>query len=68
MQATVSGYDASTHAGTVLLDDGVELAFDAGALEGSGLRLLRAGQRVRIRVSGAEATQRVEKLQILTLA
>ncbi len=68
MQATVSGYDASTQGGTVLLDDGVELAFDASALDGSGLRLLRAGQRVRISVSGAGATQRVEALQILTLA
>ena len=39
--------------------DGVELAFDASALDGSGLRLLRAGQRVRISVSGAGGTQRL---------
>lgn len=67
MQATVSGYDSSTQGGTVLLDDGVELAFDATALAGSGLRLLRAGQRVRISVRGVGGMQRVEALQILTL-
>jgi cell envelope opacity-associated protein A len=32
----------------VFLDDGAVLEFSAQALQGSGLRLLRAGQRVRI--------------------
>jgi 2-phospho-L-lactate guanylyltransferase len=51
-QATVHRYDPTTRSGSVLLDDGVGLDFDAAALEGSGLRLLRVGQRVRIRVAG----------------
>lgn len=68
MQATVSRYDASTQGGAVLLDDGVELVFDARSLIGSGLRLLRPGQRVRISVTGSGSNQRVEQLQILTLA
>jgi 2-phospho-L-lactate guanylyltransferase len=71
MQATVSRYDASTRDGAVLLDDGVELTFDADALAGSGLRLLRSGQRVRLEVSDdphAAGGRRIERLQILTLA
>ncbi|HET6653801.1 MAG TPA: hypothetical protein VFH10_14240 [Nocardioides sp.] len=68
MQATVSRFDDNTRAGAVLLDDGVELSFDAEALRGTGLRLLRPGQRVRLEVSGAGAERRIEGLQILTLA
>lgn len=48
VQATVATFDAETRAGTVLLDDGSELAFPADAFAASGLRLLRLGQRVRI--------------------
>jgi 2-phospho-L-lactate guanylyltransferase len=65
-QATVSHFEASTGAGTVLCDDGVALPFDADAFARSGLRLLRLGQRVRI---ATDATgQRVTFLTILTLA
>ena len=48
VQATVATFDAETRAGTVLLDDGSELAFPGDAFAASGLRLLRLGQRVRI--------------------
>ena len=68
MQGTVSAYDADTHSGRVLLDDGVELAFPASALDGSRLRLLRSGQRVRLETTGEGAAMRVVGLQILTLA
>jgi 2-phospho-L-lactate guanylyltransferase len=67
MQATVSSFDPSTRAGRALLDDGLELSFDASALEGSGLRLLRPGQRVRIETAGSGATTDIVRLQILTL-
>jgi cold shock CspA family protein len=48
VQGTVATFDAQTRAGTLLLDDGSELAFPAEAFEASGLRLLRLGQRVRV--------------------
>lgn len=48
MQGTVASYDAQTRSGTLLLDDGTEVAFPAAAFDASGLRLLRLGQRVRI--------------------
>jgi cold shock CspA family protein len=68
MQATVSVFDPETFAGKVLLDDGVELPFDADALAGTRLRLLRPGQRVRLSTTGAGEALRVTGLQILTLA
>jgi 2-phospho-L-lactate guanylyltransferase len=65
MQATVMRYDAATRSGAVVLDDGTELTFPAEALAGTGLRLLRPGQRVR--VATTEGGDQVTRLQILTL-
>ncbi len=48
MQATVATFDPRTHTGTLLLDDGSEVAFPAEAFRASGLRLLRLGQRVTV--------------------
>jgi cold shock CspA family protein len=48
MQGTVATYDPDTRSGTLLLDDGTEVAYPAEAFSVSGLRLLRLGQRVRI--------------------
>jgi 2-phospho-L-lactate guanylyltransferase len=63
VQATVSDYDPQARSGAVLLDDGVRLPFGPEALEGTRLRLLRRGQRVRVTVAEDEVTA----LQILTL-
>lgn len=52
VQATVRSFDATTGAGTVLFDDGLELPYDEAAFDTSGLRLLRIGQRVRVRLDG----------------
>nr|WP_255643829.1 cold-shock protein [Actinoplanes polyasparticus] len=48
MQGTVATFDPTSRSGTLLLDDGTELAFDAPAFDASGLRKLRLGQRVAI--------------------
>jgi cold shock CspA family protein len=48
MQGTIATFDPETHNGTLLLDDGTELAFPAAAFARSGLRLLRLGQRVTV--------------------
>jgi 2-phospho-L-lactate guanylyltransferase len=47
----------------VLLDDGAVMTFDAAAFDLSGLRLLRIGQRVRLRL---DADGRVEFVTIAT--
>lgn len=67
VQATVRQFDPDSRSGTVLLDDGVELPFDAAAFDQSGLRLLRLGQRVRITVAGSGADQHVTFLTLATL-
>jgi 2-phospho-L-lactate/phosphoenolpyruvate guanylyltransferase len=67
MQATVSSFDPETGAGAVLLDDGVEVPFAPAVFARSGLRLLRAGQRVRLETAGEGADLEVRALQIVTL-
>ena len=48
MQATVRSFDPVAGSGSVFLDDGTVVAFGPAAFAGSGLRLLRPGQRVTI--------------------
>jgi 2-phospho-L-lactate guanylyltransferase len=60
MQGTVATFDADTHTGTLLLDDGSELTFPAAAFEASGLRLLRLGQRVTISAGPDGTVSKVE--------
>ena len=49
MQATVRSFDPAAGSGSVFLDDGTVVEFGPAAFAGSGLRLLRPGQRVAIR-------------------
>jgi 2-phospho-L-lactate/phosphoenolpyruvate guanylyltransferase len=67
VQATVHSFDPGTRSGTVLLDDGLELPYDAAAFQAGGLRLLRFGQRVRIETAGEPPARRVTFLTVLTL-
>ena len=64
MQATVRSYDGGTRSGSVFTDDGTVLTFGADALAGSGLRLLRPGQRVQFRCDGDPP--RITALTLLT--
>jgi hypothetical protein len=62
VHATVRRFDLETRGGDVLLDDGSVMVFGADAFDASGLRLLRIGQRVRLRVDAEGA------VSFLTLA
>jgi hypothetical protein len=67
LHATVRDHDVATRCGHVLVDDGRLLAYDADAFGLSGLRLLRRGQRVLVRL--AEPTRDVSsRLVGITLA
>jgi 2-phospho-L-lactate guanylyltransferase len=66
MQATAFTFDPETRAGSVLLDDGTPLEFDADAFDAGRLRLLRPGQRVRIRTEGSDGDRRVVFLTLQT--
>ncbi|MEV6298583.1 cold-shock protein [Actinoplanes sp. NPDC051861] len=59
MQGTIATFDAATRSGTLLLDDGSELAFGSDAFDRSGLRLLRLGQRVSVESDPAGTIRRV---------
>ncbi|QLE74153.1 hypothetical protein FGW37_23490 [Streptomyces rectiverticillatus] len=71
MQATAYTFDPQTRSGSVLLDDGTPLPFDAAAFDAGGLRLLRPGQRVRIEcaegAAGAEGAPEGRRVTLVTL-
>lgn len=46
-QGTIKDYEAKSRSGTLLLDDETLVHYDAASLEGSGIRFLRIGQRVK---------------------
>jgi 2-phospho-L-lactate guanylyltransferase len=64
MQGTVRFFDPATRGGSVVLDDGTELAYDATAFNSGGLRFARPGQRVALRV---DAAGRITALTLATL-
>ncbi|WP_328319846.1 hypothetical protein [Streptomyces sp. NBC_00388] len=68
MQATAYTYDPETRSGSVLLDDGTPVDFGAGAFDAGGLRLLRAGQRVRIETAddGGSGAPRITLVTLQT--
>ncbi|MGW0790927.1 hypothetical protein ACWD04_22475 [Streptomyces sp. NPDC002911] len=68
MQATSFTYDPETRTGSVLLDDGTPVEFDAAAFDAGGLRLLRPGQRVRIETEESQgASPRITLVTLQTL-
>ena len=62
-QGTIKDFDIQTGAGTVVLDDRVEVAFDTRTFLDSNLEELRLGQRVRFQLDG----DRVSDLQLISL-
>lgn len=66
MQATAYTYDAHTRSGSVLLDDGTPVPFDAAAFDAGGLLMLRPGQRVRIEVEGEGEQRRITVVTLQT--
>ena len=50
MQGTVADFDPVLRGGRMLLDDGTAVTYGAAAFDASGLRLVRSGQRLTIRV------------------
>lgn len=67
MQASVVHFDEETRSGSVVLDDGTQLPYDAAAFDAGSLRLARVGQRVRIETEGNGADRRVTFLTLATM-
>lgn len=49
-------FDPATRSGSVFLDNGTEIPFDAAAFDAGPLRLLRSGQRVNLVMDGDDVT------------
>ena len=66
-QGTIRDFDEQERTGSLLMDDRTEVAIDATSLDGSGLRGLRIGQRVRFDLVEEGARKVARTLQIVTL-
>lgn len=65
-QGTIKGFDLEAVAGTLLMDDGTEVAIDAASLEGSGILTLRLGQRVAFELGETDAGPAARGLRLVT--
>lgn len=66
-QGTIKVYDDQERTGSLLMEDRTEVAIDAVSVEGSGLRSLRLGQRVRFDLVEEAGGKVARNLQIVTL-
>jgi 2-phospho-L-lactate guanylyltransferase len=66
-QGTIRSFDPATRSGS-LLDDGLtEIRFGGRAVQASGLRELRIGQRVRFTLTGDADAPEVATINIVSL-
>ena len=65
-QGTIKDFDESDRTGTLLTDDRTEVAIDKGSLEGSELRTLRIGQRVRFDTEQRDGAPVARSLRLVT--
>ena len=66
-QGTIKDFEAQERTGNLLMDDRTEVEIDAVSVEGSGLRTLRIGQRVRFDLVDEAGRKVARNLQIVTL-
>jgi len=66
-QGTIRDFDVDERTGTLLMDDRTEVHVDATSVEGSGLRFLRIGQRVRFDLVEEGGRKLARTLRIVTL-
>jgi 2-phospho-L-lactate guanylyltransferase len=68
MQGTIKEFDPESGIGSLLLDDGTEVAIDPASTEGSEIRSLRLGQRVDFDVDEEGERKIARGLHIVTFA
>jgi len=66
-QGTIKDFEGEERIGSLLMDDRTEVAIDAVSVEGSDLRSLRIGQRVRFDLVDEAGRKVARNLQIVTL-
>jgi cold shock CspA family protein len=65
-QGTIKDYDTADGSGTLLTDDRVEVAIDRRSIEGSNIRMLRIGQRVRFEAVDEDGRSVARELRLVT--
>lgn len=66
-QGTVKDYDEERRTGSLLMEDRTEVHIDPTSMEGSGLRFLRLGQRVRFDLIEEGGRKVARSLRIVTM-
>jgi cold shock CspA family protein len=66
-QGTIKEFSTNERTGSLLMDDATEVSIDATSTEGSGLRTLRIGQRVKFDVIEESGRKIARTLRIVTL-
>ncbi len=66
-QGTVKDYDEEHRTGSLLMEDRTEVHIDPTSMEGSGLRFLRLGQRVRFDLVEEGGRKVARSLRIVTM-
>lgn len=66
-QGTIKDYDRESRTGTLLLDDETEVHIDPASMEGSGIRYLRIGQRVKFDLVEDSGKKLARTLRIVTI-
>jgi len=66
-QGTIKDFEVEERSGNLLMDDRTEVTIDAVSVEGSGLRTLRIGQRVRFDLVDEAGRKVARNLQIVTM-
>jgi cold shock CspA family protein len=65
-QGTIKDYDPSSKAGSLLMEDGAEIAIDAGSIGDDAIRTLRLGQRVRFDIAQESGHAVARELRLVT--
>ena len=65
-QGTIKDFDEKDRTGTLLTDDGSEIASDATSLEGSDVLTLRIGQRVKFEIDDRDGSRFARSLKLVT--
>ena len=65
-QGTIKSYDVQSRDGVLLTDEEQEILIDATSVEGSGIRYLRIGQRVKFDLADEGGKKLARSLRLVT--
>jgi cold shock CspA family protein len=65
-QGTIKDWDEETRTGSLLMEDRTEVGIDSTSIEGSNIRTLRLGQRVRFDLTEADGGPIARTLTLVT--